>query len=270
MEILGILEADTSGDKGKNRKRISQDHEESTRNQRIQQKSYQKDKHLSSSPHLRYSRPFLKWTMEELQQMNQRARKLMTMQKASQRWRKTDSTRQEKKGGRELSSIEDNVHASIQRLEDDIKNPAEDWLQQPETIQKTTSISRIKIIRKLKWQRKNFYDHFKWQTSKISVEKTWTWLRKGNLKKEIESLMIAQNNTIITMSKQEYDKIPKIVNVGFVVTETETINQIISECSKLTQKAYKNRHKLVRKVIHWNCLRSLNLTRRTSWYMHNP
>ena len=32
---------------------------------------------------VRYSRPFLKWTREELKQMDQRARKQMTMQKAS-------------------------------------------------------------------------------------------------------------------------------------------------------------------------------------------
>ena len=34
---------------------------------------------------IRYSGPFLKWTREELKQMDQRTRKLMTMQKASQR-----------------------------------------------------------------------------------------------------------------------------------------------------------------------------------------
>ena len=34
-------------------------------------------------------------------------------------------------------------------------------------------------------------------------EKTWTWLRKENLKRETESLLItAQNNAIRTMSKQ--------------------------------------------------------------------
>ena len=36
-------------------------------------------------------------------------------------------------------------------------------------------------------------------TNKISHEKTWTWLRKGNFKREAESLLIAtQNNAIGT------------------------------------------------------------------------
>ena len=35
------------------------------------------------------------------------------------------------------------------------------------------------------------YDYFKWQTSNIAHKKTWTWLRKGNLKRETEDLLIA-------------------------------------------------------------------------------
>ena len=40
---------------------------------------------------------------------------------------------------------------------------------------------------------------FQRQTSEISHEKTWIWLKKGNLKKETESLLkAAQNNAIRT------------------------------------------------------------------------
>ena len=43
------------------------------------------------------------------------------------------------------------------------------------------------------------YGHFKQHISEISHEKTWKWLRKGNLKRERESVLIAaQNNTIRT------------------------------------------------------------------------
>ena len=45
--------------------------------------------------------------------------------------------------------------------------------------------------------RKQLYRYFKRQTDGISPERTWTWLRKGNLKRETESFLItAQNNTI--------------------------------------------------------------------------
>ena len=39
-----------------------------------------------------------------------------------------------------------------------------------------------------KWEQKQLYGHFKQQTNEISHEKTWTWLRKGNLKSETENL----------------------------------------------------------------------------------
>ena len=48
------------------------------------------------------------------------------------------------------------------------------------------------------------YGRFKQQTSKISYEKTWTWPRKGNLKRETESLQIAaQKNAIRTNNVKE-------------------------------------------------------------------
>ena len=38
------------------------------------------------------------------------------------------------------------------------------------------------------------------QTSYISHENTWTWLKKGNLKREIESLLIATQNNVIKIN----------------------------------------------------------------------
>ena len=48
------------------------------------------------------------------------------------------------------------------------------------------------------------YGYFKEQTNEILTrEKTWTWLRKGRLKRETEFLLIAADNIAIrTISKQ--------------------------------------------------------------------
>ena len=73
-------------------------------------------------PLVRYSGPFLKWTKEELNQMDQRTRKLMTMHKALHPRDDVDRLYvSRKEGGRGLASIEDTVDASIQRLEDYIE-----------------------------------------------------------------------------------------------------------------------------------------------------
>ena len=64
-------------------------------------------------PLVRYSGPFLKWTREELQQIDQRTRKLMTMHKALHPRDDVDRLYVSRKQGRRgLASIEDIVDAS--------------------------------------------------------------------------------------------------------------------------------------------------------------
>ena len=83
-------------------------------------------------PIVRYSGPFLKWTRDELKQMDQRTRKLMTMHKALHPRDDVDRLYvSRKEGGRGVASIEDSVDASIQRLEDYMN---EDWLRPLEKI----------------------------------------------------------------------------------------------------------------------------------------
>ena len=107
------------------------------------------------------------------------------------------------------------------------------------------------ITRKKKWEEKQLYGHFKWLTSDISHEKTWTWLRKGNLKRETESLLIAaQNNAIRTNHiKAKIDKMQQNCRCRLCGERDKTINHI-SKCSKLAQKEYKTRYDWVDKVIH--------------------
>ena len=66
-------------------------------------------------PFVRYSVPFLKWTSEELQQMNQRARKLVIIHMALHPRDDTDRLYvSRKEEGRGLTSILDSIEASIQ------------------------------------------------------------------------------------------------------------------------------------------------------------
>ena len=71
---------------------------------------------------VRYSGSFLKWTREELHQIDQKTRKLMTMHKALHPSDAIDIPYVSRnKGGRGHSSIQDSVDTSIQRLENNIK-----------------------------------------------------------------------------------------------------------------------------------------------------
>ena len=90
--------------------------------------------------------------------------------------------------------------------------------------------------------RKLLYGHFKRLINNISHEKTWTWLRKGNFKKETESLLIAAQNNVIRTNhiKVRIDKMQQNSKCRLYGDQDETINHIISKCSKLAQE-YKTR-----------------------------
>ena len=86
--------------------------------------------------------------------------------------------------------------------------------------------------------RKQLNKYFKRQTSKISLKKTWTWLRKRSLKRKTEYLLkAAENNAIRTnYVKVKIDKTQQNSRCSLCGDRDETIINIISECSRLVQK----------------------------------
>ena len=79
------------------------------------------------------------------------------------------------------------------------------------------------------------------------------WLRKGNLKRKTESLLIALQNKAIRTNyiKAKIDKTQQNSKCRLCCDRDEMINHIISECSKLAQKEFKTRHDWMGEVIHW-------------------
>ena len=131
--------------------------------------------------------------------------------------------------------------------------------------------NRMAITRKQKWEGKKFYGHFK-RPINISHDKTWAWLRKGNFKIETESLLIAAQNSAIRTNrmKARIDKTQWNSKCRLCNDRDETINHIISECSKLAQKEYKTRHNWVGKVMHWEIWKKFKFDHTNKWYMHYP
>ena len=95
--------------------------------------------------------------------------------------------------------------------------------------------NRMTTTRKQKWEEKQLYVCCKRLINNISHEKTWTWLRNGNFKRETESLQIAAQNDAI---RNNYLKV-KIVNTQqnskcrLCGDRDETFNHIISVRRKL-------------------------------------
>ena len=177
-----------------------------------------------------------------------------------------------KEGGRGLTSIEDTVDASIQRLEDYIEKHKRGLITAIRNDTENTIDDRMTTTNKQKWEEKQLYGRFKRLVNNISHQKTWTWLRKGNFKRETESLLIAaQDNAIRTNHvKVRIDQTQQNSKCSLCGNRDETINHIISECSKLAQREYKARHDWVGKVIHWEMCKKFKFDHTNKWYMHNP
>ena len=88
--------------------------------------------------------------------------------------------------------------------------------------------------------------------------------KKRKLNRERDSLLIAaQNNAIRTNHiKARIDKTQQNSKCKLCGDRNETINHIMSKCSKLAQKEYKTRHDWVGK--------KLKFDHTNKWYIHNP
>ena len=79
------------------------------------------------------------------------------------------------------------------------------------------------IPRKQKWDEKQLYGRFKRIINDCLHEKTWTWLRKGNFKRETESLRIAAQNNVIRTNqiKARIHKTQQNCKCRYVVIDTK-------------------------------------------------
>ena len=132
--------------------------------------------------------------------------------------------------------------------------------------------NRMTITRKQKWEGKQLHGWIKRLINNISHDKTWTWLRKENFKRETESLLRAAQDSAIRTNhiKVRIDKTQQNSKCRLCGDRDDTINHIISEYSKLAGREYKARHDWVGKVIHWEMCKKFKFDHTNRWYMHNP
>ena len=93
----------------------------------------------------------------------------------------------------------------------------------------------IIIIIIILWKKTQLYGYFKWQTKKIAHVMTWKWQGRGHLKREAESLLIAAQINAIRMNymKAKTNYVQQNSLCWSCGDRDETVNYIISECSKL-------------------------------------
>ena len=103
------------------------------------------------------------------------------------------------------------------------------------------------------WEEKVSHGQYLRETKEVRSEQSWVWLQDGDLKRETESLIVAaQNQSIRTnLVKAKIDKIQKDTLCRLCKKADESIDHVVSGCSKLAQKEYKRRHDNLIKTAHW-------------------
>ena len=101
-----------------------------------------------------YSGPFLKWSREELKQIDQRTRKLMALMACIPEMTLKDYMCQEKREKDDLTALKRTL---TQRLEDYIEKRSARLI----TATRNTMITRMEISRKHKSKEKQLYECFK-------------------------------------------------------------------------------------------------------------
>ena len=114
--------------------------------------------------------------------------------------------------------------------------------------------TREKNERKQSWKEKMLHWPSLRQTDEEAGKERWLWLRSTGIKIERESLiMAAQEQAICTnVIKAKIDKTQEESKCRMCGRVDETVNHVLSECSKMAETEYKRRHDWVGKRIHWD------------------
>ena len=176
-----------------------------------------------------------------------------------------------------MISIEDCVELAIRGLEVYVHGNEERLIQAArgdkiDGLEAASVLKRSKKEKRLEDWEKVLHGQYLRQTKKVRSDQCWAWLQNGDLKRETESLIVAAQNQSIRTNpvKTRIDKSQGDSLCRMCRKVDESIDQIVSGCSKLAQKEYKRKHDNLGKIVHWNLTRKCNFEAGDKWYEHDP
>ena len=228
---------------------------------------------------VRYGAGIIEWTKDELKTMDRKTRKLLTIYRALHPQSDVDRLYYKRSdGGKGMISVEDCVAVEISSLGRYIEESRGSTLiaVKREQVLKDkrggTVKEAIRQERKQHHLSKPLHGQFE-KNTQGKDKKSWDWLKKGNLKKETEGLLMAAqdqalrtNNVKCHIDKQNISPLCRMCR-----ERDETVSHITAECSKLAQKQYRHwRHDRVAQIIHWKFCDRYNFEKGDKWYDHSP
>ena len=233
-------------------------------------------------PVMRYGAGIINWTKCELQGIDRKTRKLLTIYKMLHPRGDVDRLYLPREsGGRGLIGVEDCVRTEENSLASYIANNTDELMApcRRENVLQASDGENVKALkekrmaeRKDKWQSKPLHGQILRQTEDIRDTASWDWMRKGELKKETEGLITAAQEQALRTNaiKANIDKQNVSPLCRMCGLKEETVSHIICECSKLAQIEYKRRHDNVARIIHWELSKLHGLPHTDKWYEHDP
>ena len=227
---------------------------------------------------MRYGAGVVNWTQTELQAIDRKTRKKLSMYGAMHVRDSVDKLYcSRREGGRGLSGVCACVKAEENGLGYYVSQTLEPVLQEVGR-QKIVNVvqciepSDYKEAEKLKGMQ-NWNAEFVRDTEPVSdKEKSWGWLRNGDLKKEIEGMILAAQGQGLRINyvkfRMDHDCVSR--KCRMCDDKNETMWHVIGECSKLAGTEYKRRHDNVARIIHRALCIKYGFSTAERWYEHNP
>jgi hypothetical protein len=207
-------------------------------------------------PVIRYTAGVVDWTQAELKDLDRKTRKLMTANHALHPQSDVDRLYLPRKtGGRGLLQIRQTFEEEKRALNDYIKNSTQSALKEVAKedllqVQGSKKEYRAEELRNRqeRWQSKALHGQYlKDIEGKVDSDNIWNWLTNGELKKETEGfLLAAQDQALRTNTiKAHIDGTSDDSKCRLCKEKEETIDHLVSACSKIAQTDYKERHNKV-------------------------
>ena len=231
---------------------------------------------------MRYGAGTIKWNKEELQEIDRKSRKIMTMNKELHP--RSDVARiyvPREKGGRGLISCESCVRTEENNLSWYVRNSEEALLRKvgesnvvniSEAVDpKEYKVNEVKETEN-EWKQKRMHGQYVREKEGIDWDRTWQWIAKGDLKGCTEALICsAQDQALRTnYTRFHIDHTAESPLCRMCGSKGKTVAHVVSECSKLAQTEYKGRHDNVARYIHWQLCGKCGLERANNWYEQKP
>jgi len=232
-------------------------------------------------PVIRYSAALLDWSLTELNQLDIKFRKLLSMSGAHHLKGDVDRLYLPRNlGGRGFLSVLDVVECERRSLSSYLHNTTETLLLSARTILRISVMTTVDDFvaearqRCLQqWRNKALHGEFlKKVDSGGEFSLSFYWLKYGRLKMQTEAQVVAAQDQALAVRavQNRIYGLAVPLNCRVCGEVPEYVDHLLSSCTPLAATMYMQRHDRIGKIIHWSILKRFNSVVSHNYWDHVP